>query len=122
VPFGRRWSARLTPTGRIASQCPTKSDYRDDDAERAGMRNPIALYMLTMREFKKIPNRSGEQSLKLTTVHSRVEDGSTDCWGHLGLASLGRSAIAELAGPALEFPSVIERMMLPKFLGRFKAE
>src|SRR4029077_20015078 len=40
----------------------------------------------------------------------------------LSLASLGRSAIAELAGPALEFPSVIERMMLPKFLGRFKAE
>jgi hypothetical protein len=76
VPFGRRWSARLTPTGRIASQWPTKSDYRDDDAERAGMRNPIALYMLTMREFKKIPSRSGEQSLKLTTVHSRVEDGS----------------------------------------------
>jgi hypothetical protein len=58
------------------SQWPTKSDYRDDDAERAGMRNPIALYMLTMREFKKIPNRSGEQSLKLTTVDSRVEDGS----------------------------------------------
>ena len=79
MPFGRRWSARLTPTSRIASQWPTKSDYRDDDAERAGMRNPIALYMLTMREFKKIPNipnRSGEQSLKLTTVHSRVEDGS----------------------------------------------
>jgi hypothetical protein len=35
----------------------------------------------------------------------------------LSLASLGRSAIAELAGPALEFPGVIERMMLPKFLG-----
>ena len=42
--------------------------------------------------------------------------------GSLSLASLRRSAIAELAGPALEFPSVIERMMLPKFLGRFKAE
>jgi hypothetical protein len=40
----------------------------------------------------------------------------------LSLASLGWSAIAELAGPALEFPSVIERMMLPKFLGRLKAE
>jgi hypothetical protein len=42
--------------------------------------------------------------------------------GSLSLASLRRSAIAELAGPALEFPSVIERMMLPKFLGRLKAE
>jgi len=42
--------------------------------------------------------------------------------GSLSLASLGRSAIAELASPALEFPSVIERMMLPKFLGRLKAE
>jgi len=42
--------------------------------------------------------------------------------GSLSLASLGRGAIAELAGPALEFPSVIERMMLPKFLGRLKAE
>jgi hypothetical protein len=40
----------------------------------------------------------------------------------LSLASLGRSAIAELAGPALEFPGVIERMMLPKFLGRLEAE
>jgi hypothetical protein len=35
----------------------------------------------------------------------------------LSLASLGRSAIAELAGPALKFPGVIERMMLPKLLG-----
>jgi hypothetical protein len=42
--------------------------------------------------------------------------------GSLSLASLRRSAIAELASPALEFPSVIERMMLPKFLGRLKAE
>jgi hypothetical protein len=42
--------------------------------------------------------------------------------GSLSLASLGRSAIAELAGPALEFPSVIERMMLPKFLGRLETE
>ena len=40
----------------------------------------------------------------------------------LSLASVRRSAIAELAGPALEFPGVIERMMLPKFLGRLKAE
>ena len=40
----------------------------------------------------------------------------------LSLASVRRSAIAELAGPALEFPSVIERMMLTKFLGRLKAE
>jgi hypothetical protein len=40
----------------------------------------------------------------------------------LSLASVRRSAIAELAGPALEFPGVIERMMLPKFLGRLEAE
>jgi hypothetical protein len=40
----------------------------------------------------------------------------------LSLASVRPSAIAELAGPALEFPGVIERMMLPKFLGRLKAE
>jgi hypothetical protein len=40
----------------------------------------------------------------------------------LSFASVRRSAIAELAGPALEFPGVIERMMLPKFLGRLKAE
>ena len=40
----------------------------------------------------------------------------------LSLASVGGSAIAELAGPTLEFPGVIERMMLPKFLGRLKAE
>jgi hypothetical protein len=51
-----------------------------------------------------------------------VASWATELLESLSLASLGRSAIAELAGPALEFPSVIERMMLPKFLGRLKAE
>jgi hypothetical protein len=41
--------------------------------------------------------------------------------GSLSLASLRRSAIAELAGPALKFPGAIERMMFPKFLGRLEA-
>jgi len=60
---------------------------------------------------------------RLSSFHvPLIFDGTTTLVKSLSLASVRRSAIAELAGPALEFPGVIERMMLPKFLGRLKAE
>jgi hypothetical protein len=60
---------------------------------------------------------------RLSSFHvPLIFDGTTNLVKSLSLAAVRRSAIAELAGPALEFPGVIERMMLPKFLGRLKAE
>ena len=60
---------------------------------------------------------------RLSSFHvPLIFDGTTNLVKSLSLASVRRSAIAELAGPAFEFPGVIERMMLPKFLGRFEAK
>jgi hypothetical protein len=60
---------------------------------------------------------------RLSSFHvPLIFDGTTYLVKSLSLAAVRRSAIAELAGPALEFQGVIERMMLPKFLGRLKAE